>query len=63
VDLGVTLIYMLWGSQHKQDYNKVHLAVIKDIYGNLSRSSSLFAYLLKQGVKADDIIGMISYDS
>lgn len=59
MDIGVTLLYILWSSQYKEGQDKVFLSVVKNIYGDLSRESLLFHYLSQQGVKAEDIIGAL----
>lgn len=61
MDLGVKLCYLIWCSQDRWDEDRhIHSNAVKNIYGELARTSPLFSYWERQGMDADDVIRMLT---
>ena len=64
MDLGVRLCYLIWASQEHWDRDrKIHVDVVKNIYPELAKTSPLFSYWDKSGVRADDVVRMLTHES
>ena|SRR3990167_7571981 len=63
MDLGVRLCYLIWASQEHWDGDrKIHVNVVKNIYPELAKTSPLFSYWEKSGVRADDVVRMLTHE-
>ena len=64
MELGVRLCYLIWASQDRQDKDrKIHVDVVKNIYPELAKTSPLFGHWERSGVRADDVVRMLTHES
>lgn len=64
MELGVRLCYLIWASQDRWDKDrKIHVDVVKNIYPELAKTSPLFSYWERSGVRADDVVRMLTHES
>ena len=61
MDLGVKLFYLIW-CRHRIEDRQIHADVVRSIYPELIKTSPLFAYLQKKGVRPDDLIRVLSHE-